>query len=214
MNEAIRHDLIDISKDKMFKNDPSHDINHMLRVLSLSEKIAKAENADLDIIIPAAIFHDVICYPKNHNNRARSSVDSAKFARKVLNRTDGFPKDKINRVYDSIESCSFSKGIVPNFLEAKILQDADGLEATGAIAIMRTFSSAGVMNMDFYNIADPFCKSREPNSLQYALDLFFIRLLVIHKKLHSKTAIRIAKRRMKFLRTFLNELKLELSESL
>lgn len=75
---------------------------------------------------------------------------------------------------------------------------------------MRTFSSTGQMKRKFYNSKDPFCKKRKPNSLNYALDLFYNRLLKVHNRMHTKTAKKIAKRRTKFLKLFLKELNLEL----
>lgn len=213
MNKSIRKKLINILQYKIFKKDPSHDINHTLRVLVLAEKISKKEKADMDIIIPAAIFHDVINYPKNHIKRLDSSEESAKLSKKVLKNINSFPKEKIDRVYESIRLCSFTKNIKPNFLEAKILQDADGLESMGAISIMRTFSSAGILNKSFYNNADPFCKKRIPNDDKYAVDLFFTRLLIVKNRLHTKTAKKMALKRFVFLKEFLKELDFELKQS-
>lgn len=213
MNKLLKEQLIGIAKEKMPKDDPSHDINHVLRVLAISEKIATVEKADFDVIVPSAIFHDVISYPKNHHKRLHSSKESAEFAKRILKNIESFPEDKIGKVYESINLCSFTKGLQPNFLEGKILQDADSLEATGAVSIMRTFSSAGIMNKTFYNISDPFCKKRKPDDNKYALDLFFTRLLVVQSRLHTKTAKNIAKNRANFLKAFLEELKVELLEN-
>lgn len=210
MNKLLKEQLISIAKEKMSKKDPSHDINHVLRVLAMSEKIATTENADFDIIVPSAIFHDVINYPKNHYKRLRSSKESAEFAKRILKNIESFPKNKIGKVYESINLCSFTKGLKPNFLEGKILQDADSLEATGAMSIMRTFSSAGIMNKTFYDVSDPFCEKRKPDDHKFALDLFFTRLLVVQSRLYTKTAKSIAKKRTRFLKGFLKELKSEL----
>jgi uncharacterized protein len=75
---------------------------------------------------------------------------------------------------------------------------------------MRTFSSAGQMKRAFYNKDDPFCKNREPDSKEYALDLFYNRLLKAQDRMHTETAKRIAIRRTKILKNFLKELELEL----
>ena len=214
MNKLLKEQLIGIAKDKMPKDDPSHDISHALRVLTISEKIATAENADFDIIVPSALFHDVISYPKNHHKRLHSSKESAEFAKRILKNIESFPKNKIGQVYESINLCSFTKGLKPDFLEGKILQDADSLEATGAVSIMRTFSSAGMMNKTFYDVSDPFCKKRKPDDSKYALDLFFTRLLVVQSRLYTKTAKNIAKKRANFLKAFLKELKVELLKNI
>ena len=97
-------------------------------------------------------------------------------------------------------------------LESKILQDADRLEATGAISIMRTFSSGGQMNRPFYDPADPFCRNGTV-AFRSDLDLFYRRLLVVEKGMHTPYARKIARRRTLFLKQFLRELKMELKES-
>jgi len=212
MDEIMKTTLINIAKEKLKEGDPSHDIYHALRVLKNAEYISRKENGDLDIVIPSALFHDVICYPKNNPKSKYSALVSADFAVKALEELNQYPKDKISKVYTSIEQCSFSKNIIPELLEAKILQDADRLEATGAISIMRTFCSAGLMNSKLYNYEDPFCKKREPESLEYALDLFYTRLLKIKDIMHTKTARSIAEKRTKILQEYLNSLEDELSE--
>lgn len=210
MDEQLRNQLIEIAKDKISDSDVSHDFAHALRVLSNAERIAKKEGGDLDIIVPAALFHDVVVYPKNEPDQHRSQDESAKLADEILNEFADFPKDKIEKVKLCILECSFSKGIVPKLLESKIVQDADRLEAIGAISIMRTFSSTGQMKRPFYNSEDPFCEKREPDATRFGLDLFYERLLVVVDIMQTKAAKSIAKRRHDFLLDFLEELKLEL----
>lgn len=212
MNKKLKTKLIKIAKDRISNNDPSHDIYHALRVLLIAEKIATREKADRDIIIPSALFHDIVNYPKDNPKKTISPDESAALTKSILKNIADFPHDKIEKVSDAIKCCSFSKNITPAFLEAKILQGADGLEATGAISIMRIFSSAGSMKKQFYNPQDAFCRKRKPNDLKYALDLFFTRLLQIEKRLHTKTARKIVKKRISFLKNFLSELKMELRD--
>lgn len=213
MNQYLEKELIKIAGLKMASHDPSHDIFHALRVMSLARTIAKAEKADQDIVIPAALFHDIVNYPKNHPKRHFSSDESAKSAEMILKNLTNYPKEKIKKVCESIRQCSFSKGISHDFIEAKVLQDADSLEATGAISIMRTFASAGGMGRRFYNDIDPFCEARSPDDSRFSLDLFFSRLLKIQDRLYTKTAQKIAKRRTLFLKRFLDSLKKDLEES-
>lgn len=208
--KKLRNELIEEAKKRISSNDPSHDIEHALRCLSIAERIAKDEKADLEIIIPAALFHDVVIYPKNDPRSKYASDESAELAKKILNNIKDYPKNKIDKVFIAIKQCSFSKGIMPDILEAKILQDADKLEATGAISIMRTFSSTGLMQRPFYHPEDPFCKNREPDSHNFAIDLFYTRLLKVEALMHTKMGRKIAKRRTIFLKVFLDELKKEL----
>lgn len=210
MNKVLREKLIAIAKEKITSHDPAHDIEHSMRVLKNAELIARLEKADAEIVVPAAIFHDVVMYLKNDPRSEFASQESAEATKKILEGILEYPQEKIEAVCAAIKVCSFNKGIVPDALEAKVLQDADMLDAVGAIAIMRTFSSTGSMQRPFYHIDDPFAKRREPQPLEFALDLFYVRLLKVVNRVHTKTAKKIAKRRTKFLKSFLKEFSLEL----
>lgn len=212
MIRLMQEKLIKIAREKQTKSDPSHDFQHIIRVLSLALEIGRNEGADPDILIPAALFHDIIVYRKDHPKSKNETDESALFAKKILRGLKDYPSAKINTVMTCIKQCSFSKGVQPDILEAKILQDADRLEATGAISIMRTFSSGGQMNRPFYDPADPFCQKGEV-PFRSNLDLFYRRLLVVEKGMHTKLAKKIAKRRTLFLKEFLRELKQELIET-
>lgn len=214
MDQILRRKLIDKAQKIISNDDPSHDFSHAIRVLKTAEKIAGIEGASLDIIVPSALFHDVISYPKNHPKRLLSSSESADWTKNLLEKEFSYTGVLARKVYEAIEVCSFTKGIKPTSIEAKILQDADSLEATGAVSIMRTFSSGGIMKKKFYSQEDPFCDSRSPDDMKYSLDLFYTRLLVVSKRLHTKTAKKIAERRDKFLNKFIKELKAELNESI
>ncbi len=210
MLSSIKNHLLDVAEKKMANNDPSHDFLHAKRVLMLAENIHKKEGGDMEVLFPAALFHDAVIYPKNDPKSKLAPEESAEFISKELEVTNKYPREKIEKVKTAIMECSFSKGIKPSSLESKILQDADRLEATGAISIMRTFSSTGQMSRAFYHFDDPFAKRRSPDSLLYALDLFYTRLLKVGKLMNTRTAKEMAQRRTKFLKDFLTELRLEL----
>ena len=210
MEKDLKEILINIAESKIDGDDLSHDLNHAFRVLSTAEKIAIEEKADLDVIVPAALFHDIINYPKNDPRRMQGADESAETTRNILESIKEYPKEKVGKVVTAIKSCSFSKGIITDLLEAKILQEADGLEATGVISIMRTFASTGSMKRMFYNIDDPFAKNRKPDDMKYALDLFFTRLLKVKERMHTESAKKIAERRTAFLEKFLQEFESEL----
>jgi uncharacterized protein len=212
MTEALRAKLIQAVEARL-ANDPSHDLGHVLRVLRLAEKIAAAEGGDLDVLIPAALFHDVIVYAKDDPRSPHAAEESAQVAREVLEGCMEYPGEKIPQVMTAIRQCSYSKGVDPESREGAILQDADRLEATGAIAVMRTFASCGSMGRAFYDPEDPFCRRRDPEPLRYGLDLFYARLLKVEAGMHTATARTVARRRTAFLRVFLEELWVELEES-
>lgn len=210
MNKQLEKELIDIAKYQLRNNDVSHDYSHAIRVLNNAKFISKIEGGDLDIIVPSALFHDIIVHPKDSKITEKSSIDSADKVKRILEKVSNYPKNKIRLVQKVIRNCSFSKSIKRGMIEEKIIQDADWLEATGAISIMRTFASSGLMARPFYNVEDPFCQNRKPQDLKYGLDLFYSRLLLIKDKIHTNIARKIAIKRIKFLHNFLKEFKEEL----
>lgn len=211
MNKELREKLIQIAKVEIPNHDVAHDYNHALRVLFNAEKIAKKEGWDLDIIVPAALFHDLVVYKKNDIHKHRSQEESAEKAVEIMKSLENFSEDKIEKIKICILDCSFSKGVTPHLLESKILQDADGLESTGLFFIMRTFSCTGQIQRSFYDLLDPFCNSRKPDSSHYAWDLIYERVPVIVERMHTKTAKNIARRRTNFLLKLLKEFKLEMA---
>ena len=212
MNSKTIKKLKSIAEKRQTKEDPSHDFQHILRTLNLAMKIGKSVKVDLDIVIPAALFHDTVVYRKDAPQNRNASDESAEVAGRILESIKGYPKEKIKKVKICIRQCSFTKGIVPDLLESKVLQDADLLESTGAISIMRTFDSGGRMNRSFYNPKNPFFKKGEIN-FPSGVGLFYRRLLIVDKRIHTKLAKKMAKRRTKFLMEFLDEFKKELTEA-
>ncbi len=212
MIKNLREKLTRIAEERQVKDDPSHDFQHVRRVLNLAVKIGKSVNADEDIVIPAALFHDTIVYKKNSPESKNEANESAEVASRILSSIEGYPKEKIAKVEICIKQCSFSKGIKPDLLESKVLQDADRLEATGVISIMRTFSSCGHMNRPLYDPLDPFCE-KGTKDFRSGIDLFYQRLLVVEKTMHTELAKKMAGARTDFLEKFLKQLKKELTES-
>lgn len=192
------------------KNDPSHDGNHALQVLKNVETIAAIEGGDLDVLIPAALLHDVVIYAKNDPRSDQAPAESAELTKEILSGFAEYPADKIPQVMQVISGCSFNKQEVPGTLEGKILCDADKLEATGAVSIMRTFSSGGQMGRPLYNREDPFAENRPADAKLQSLDLFYERLLIAKDRLHTDTAKKIAEQRTEILHLFLEQLKKEI----
>lgn len=212
MNNVLKEALFGIALEKI-QGDPSHDFEHIRRVTNLAEKIGESVQADLEVVIPAALFHDIVVYAKDDPRSTNETEESALEAERILSGIEAYPKQKIQLVKICIQQCSFSKGIVPDLLEAKVLQDADRLEATGAISIMRTFTSGGQMKRSLYNPKDPFRESSEPENFNFSLDLFYKRLLLVESMMYTEFARTIAQRRTDFLKSFLNELREELTEA-
>ena len=111
MDREIEGQLLKIARKHQIKTDPSHDFNHVLRVLNLAKLIGKQEKADFDILVPAAIFHDIIVYRKDNPKNKHETDESAIFAKNVLKNIKPYPQHKIKLVTECIKQCSFSKGI-------------------------------------------------------------------------------------------------------
>jgi uncharacterized protein len=194
---------------------PAHDFQHILRVYKNAEMISRQEDGvDLDIVLAAALLHDLVVYPKGSSKTINSADDSADVAKKILFEYKRYPIEKIEKVADTIRIHSYSKKLIPSTLEGKILQDADRLDAIGAIGIARTFSVGGSENRSLYNPADPFCESeRRLDDTQWTLDHMKKKLMTLKNSMHTKTAKKLAEERTEFMELFLNQLRKELVHS-
>lgn len=195
-------------KRKM-SNDPAHDFDHIMRVYKNAEKLARREKANSKLVLSAALLHDIVKYPKSDKRSKKSSSESAIEARKILTK-HGFSNSDIKIIEDAIRDHSFSKNKTPTTLEGKILQDADRLDAIGAIGIARAFAVSGSENRPFYSDKDPFCSQRKPDDQKWTLDHFYRKLLKLEKLMNTKSAKIEAKKRTKTLESFLSELKHEI----
>jgi uncharacterized protein len=196
----------------LHNQSPAHDFQHILRVYKNAEMISKQEESvDLDIVLAAALLHDLVVYPKISSKTINSADDSAEIAKKILLEYKNYPREKIEKVADAIRTHSYSKKLIPRTLEGKILQDADRLDAIGAIGIARTFSVGGSENRSLYNPADPFCESeRQLDDMQWTLDHIKKKLMILKNSMHTKTARKIAEERTQFIELFVNQLRNEI----
>jgi uncharacterized protein len=196
----------------LHNQSPAHDFEHIIRVYKNAEMISKQEESvDLDIVLAAALLHDLVVYPKGSSKTINSADDSAEIAKKLLLEYKNYPREKIEKVADAIRTHSYSKRLVPETLEGKILQDADRLDAIGAIGIARTFSVGGSENRSLYNPIDPFCESeRQLDDTQWTLDHIKKKLMILKNSMHTKTAKKIAEERTEFMELFLNQLRKEI----
>lgn len=156
--------------------DGAHDLGHLRRVWANARLIAMDVPCDAEVLLPAVIFHDLINLPKSHADRSSASRLSAEAACDFL-RADGFAAAKLEAVAHAIAAHSFSAGVAPMTPEAQVLQDADRLEALGAIGIARMFHVAGAMGGQLFDAADPMAQRRPLNDRRFALDHIQTKLL-------------------------------------
>lgn len=189
--------------------DTAHDITHVERVVKVAKQLAAAEKADLNVVIPAAWLHDCVAVPKNHPDRAIASKLAAEKAIDFLSQF-GFELSQLSAIHHAIVAHSFSANVIPQTLEAKIVQDADRMDALGAIGISRCMKVGGAIARSIYHPQDPFCVTREPDDKQFTLDHFFIKLLHIEESMHTNAAKKEAKRRTDYMKLFLQQLATEI----
>lgn len=191
--------------------DGAHDLAHVRRVWRQAERIADelGEPVDRLVLLAAAYLHDLVSYEKDDPRRAQSSRDSAAEARRRLAAL-GFPGGRLDAVAHAIEAHSHSAGIAPRTAEARVLQDADRLEALGAIGLARTFYVAGRMGSALFDEDDPFATSRPLDDSRYAVDHFARKLFGLEATMQTPPGRRLARERTAVLERFLDDLAREL----
>lgn len=162
-----------------------------------------------DLAGAAGLLHDLIHIPKNSPDRPLGSEQSAKAAGSLLRESD-YSDNEAAAVVEAIRTCSWSRGLSPTGPLGRILQDADRLDAIGAIGISRCFACAQEMADDdsaLYHPDDPApVGERELDDRHYALDHFFAKLIRLSDSLHTPLARTEAKRRHQFLLAFADEM--------
>lgn len=191
------------------QNDPAHCMDHILRVVKLSRQLALAEGAQLDIVLPAAYLHDCVSLPKNHPERSKSSVLAAEKARGVLAGL-GVDSALLPEIAHAIEAHSYSAQIAPQTLEAQVLQDADRLDALGAVGLVRCIQVGTTLGREMWASEDPFCTQRVPDDKQYTLDHFYVKLFKLPELMNTVSARSEALKRVAFLKDFVNALRNEM----
>jgi uncharacterized protein len=182
----------------------THHMDHIERVTATALYIGRKMNADLTVLEAAALLHDVGRF-KEDENSCHAEI-SAEEAYKLLNAL-GWPQDMISSVTYAVRVHRYNLQIVPDTLEAKILQDADKLDALGAVGIARILSHAPETRL--YAEKDPFCLNREPSD-NYTIDHFYKKILKLRNSMNTEAGRKIAEKRDKFTRKFLEELKKEI----
>lgn len=203
----------DYLKQHLHSDDGSHDMGHFRRVWNSARYIREREfpGADALVLLAAAYFHDFVAFPKNDPRRSESSRLCAEKTGEIL-ATDfpDFPADKIPAVQHAIHAHSFSAGVTPLSAEADILQDADRLEALGALGIARTFYVAGSLHTSLFDSDDPLAEHRELDDRRFALDHFTTKLLKLPALMRTQTGKRLATANAEYLEGFMRKMAEEL----
>ena len=178
---------------EVFASDSSgHDYAHTLRVYKLSGRIARQEGADVAIVELAALLHDVDDH-KLSPDTAESKDRAVRFLR-----SQSVDTETIERIVHIIDQISFSRNALPpDTLEGKCVQDADRLDAMGAIGIARTFAFGGSHGRPIH---DPAGVDRSTSIAH-----FYDKLLLLKDRMNTNTGRELAQNRHEFLQTYLTE---------
>ena len=177
-------------KKEFLGEGTGHDYFHLKRVVENALKIGKAENANLFLVELSAWLHDVGDY------KLHDGVDRSEELVKEFLLTQNLSDELIDKVNEIISQVSFSKANSVTSLEAKVVQDADRLDAIGAIGIARAFAFGGSRGRELWNPDQP-----ESTTVQH----FYDKLLKLKDLMNTETAKVIAEKRHRFLEEFLDQ---------
>lgn len=186
-------------------SDAAHDFDHVLRVLALAERIGQADEAAMEIVRTATLLHDVARAEEERTGACHARV-GAERARQIL---AGHPADKVEAVAQAIASHRFRDEVVPQTLEARVLYDADKLDAIGAIGIARAYALAGKRGQRLWagTPADSLAESQSPDHTP--VHEFIFKLSQLKEALFTDTARQIAKERHRYMVEFFTRLEEE-----
>lgn len=208
-------DLIEKTREfvaTFLEGEPSsHDMSHINRVEALCLKIQKEEGGDPLVLQLAALLHDVGVI-KEHEEGGDHAVYSAEIASEFLSKA-GLGKEVVEAVTGCIRTHRFSAGESPETLEARILQDADRVDALGAIGIFRAVLSMGALRMLKHTTGMDKGSSKRTVYIEDPIEGFNeymqYKPFTIPEKLNTDTAKKIAEERLKIMRLYLKALNLE-----
>lgn len=191
-----------------FKSDATgHDWWHAWRVCEMSKRISKKEGGNLFVIELAALLHDIADW-KFHDGNIKVGAEKAKLLLENL----GVDNKSIKHVCSIIDNVSFKGAGVKNKIKTKegmIVQDADRLDAIGAIGIARTLAYGGFKGIEIYNpeikpkLHKSFKEYKDGKST--TINHFYEKLLLLKDRLNTETAKKIAKERHTFMENYLKQ---------
>ncbi len=186
-------------------DDGAHDASHLERVWrSADTLLGHHPEADALVVMAASYLHDLVNLEKDDPERAQASRRSALLARTLLLEA-GFPPDRLDAVAHAIEAHSFSAAIVPTTIEAQIVQDADRLDALGAVGLARMFSISGRMRRALAHPTDPLAENRALDDRAYTLDHIVLKLAKLPEMMQTAAGRGLANERLGKLLVFRRE---------
>lgn len=183
--------------------DAAHDDAHLVRVARWT--LTCAPGLSPALAVAAALTHDVINLPKNHPDRAHASTRAAQATEAALPGL-GFTPADAHEVALAVRDHSFSRGATPETPLGQALQDADRLDALGALGVLRVAAVGGRMERALLHPLDPWAEDRPADDQTFTVDHFFTKLLTLHQTFQTPAGREEARRRTEFMHRFLQEL--------
>lgn len=190
--------------------DAGHDINHIKRVVKSAKQFCKTEEANMWVVLPAAWLHDCVQVAKNSPLRDQASRLAADEAIKLLENWS-YPEAYFDQIHHAIVAHSFSANIACETLEAKVVQDADRMDALGAIGIARTMLVGAKFGNPLTFHEDPFCYDRKPDDQAAIIDHFYTKLLGLKDSFQTTAGKNEAAQRHEYMEQFLQQLEQEIT---
>jgi len=182
---------------------------HLARVVATAARLSAEEGAEPDIVMPAAWLHDCVHVPVTSPDRPRASLMAGDAAIALLADL-GYPVALHDRIHHAIAAHSFSARIAPLSIEARVVQDADRLDALGAVGVARFLMLGGQLGRTLYDSNDPFAERRTPNDRVSSIDHFYTKLLTLAATMQTASGRREGQRRTAFMVAYLDQLRSEL----
>ncbi len=192
-----------------FHRDAAHDLGHILRVARLAERLAEQEGADPAVCVAGALLHDLVYRPKNHPESPLTAQMAAALVPRWCAETPGL-ESRAAAVSAAVASHSWSGGGTPATLEAAVVQDADRLEALGAIGVARVFATGASFGAGLWHPEDPWAEHRDLDDKAWSLDHFERKLLKLATGMKTAAGQRLAEPRQAAMLAYLHALRTEL----
>jgi uncharacterized protein len=198
--------LIEESQRHFLSSPPTHDWSHTQRVLELCVHMGNEEGADLEVLFAAALLHDISRDEADRSGVCHADL-SAEMALPILEKY-GFPKEKHDAVIQCVKTHRFRGDAKPESLEAKILFDADKLDALGAIGVCRAYAYAGENGQRLYSSLDERAEIKKvtDHSLHSPVAEFRLKLSKLKDGMFTRSGKRLAEERHQFMLSFFNRL--------
>lgn len=188
-------------------SDAVHDFDHVLRVLALAERLAPAEGADPEILRAAVLLHDVARGDGSEAEGVDHAQAGAERARHLL---AGHPPEQVEAVARAIAAHRFRAGPAPDTPEARVLHDADKLDAIGALGVARAFAYGGRAGQRLWAEVPPgYQESKATRGEHTPVHEYHMKLARIQDRLLTESAREIARERHSFMVAFFERLEME-----